>query len=76
MASLSFEFVAHGDDMLLAGQSHQMAVEDQHDIATAVIREKPLATILVGKDDVGCEIANVHGHESPPGCSHDSAFAA
>ena len=48
MASLAFEFVAHGDDVLLARQSHQMAVEDQHHAATAVIRETPLVTVMVG----------------------------
>lgn len=46
-ASVSFEFVAHGDDMLLARQSHQVAVEDEYHAATPVIGETPLVTIVV-----------------------------
>lgn len=63
MASVSFEFVAHGDDVLLARQSHQMAVEDQHHATTLVIRETPLVTVVVGQGEVGCEIASFHEHQ-------------
>jgi hypothetical protein len=47
MESVSLEFVAHGDDMLLARQSHQMAVEDEYHAATPVIGESPLVAIVI-----------------------------
>jgi hypothetical protein len=61
---VSFEFVAHGDDMLLARQSHQVAVEDEYHAATPAIGETPLLTIVVQQDDGGRDIARIHKHHS------------
>jgi hypothetical protein len=58
------ECVAHGDDVLLARQSHEVAMEDQHDVVATVVVESPEHTVLVGQDDVGGGVTERWSHWS------------
>ena len=47
VAALAFEFVAHGDDVLLARQSHEVPVEDHDDVAAAMLVQAPQVAVVV-----------------------------
>jgi hypothetical protein len=51
------EAVAHGDRVLVAGQSGQMTMEDHHRRSTPLLREPPPAALIVWQVDLGGEVA-------------------
>ena len=60
------ELVAHGDQVLLAGQSHQVAMEDQYHRVPAMIRQHPGAPFVVERSEVLDRLALVHGDQGNP----------
>lgn len=58
------ELIAHGEQVLLAGQSHQMAMEDEHHGVSAMIRQRPGAAMVVERREILDWLAQVHGTEA------------
>lgn len=58
------DLIAHGDQVFLAGQSHQVAMEDQHHGLTAMIGQRPGASFVVERREVVDWLARVHGPEA------------
>ena len=59
LASPEFVYtIAHGDQVFLARQSHEVAVKNQQDLPAAVIGQAPRPTLMVRQgevlDDVSC----------------------
>ena len=51
------EVIAHGDHVFLAGQSSQVAVQDQHDRPTAMVLETPRVPFVIDEADRRNQIA-------------------
>ena len=51
--------VAHGDDVLLAGQAGEMPMQDEHDRAATVVAEAPRSSLVIDEGDVGKQVALV-----------------
>lgn len=52
------EMVAHGDHMFLAGQSSEVAVEDQDDRSASVLGQRPGAAVLIDEIHIWHGLAN------------------
>ena len=55
--------IAHGDRMLLAWQSSQMAMKDQEDGAPPMLPERPFAGVMGWEIDRGCDVADFRSHD-------------
>ena len=53
----SVEVVAHGDHVFLAGESSEVAVQDQHEWPAALVAEPPGSAFVIDEGDVGEELA-------------------
>ena len=62
----SVELVAHGDQVLLAGQSHQVTVEDQQDMMAPVIGERPRPAFVVEGSEIVDRFTLMHGDKGKP----------
>ena len=56
------EAVAHGDGVVLARQSGQVTVEDEHRRPSVLVRQAPPISPVVGQVDPGCGLADERGH--------------
>ena len=65
-ATESFEVLAHGKHVLLAGQSSEMSVENEYDHPTPVLAEAPGLAAVVDEVDIGHVVAHPQRHPSGP----------
>ncbi len=56
----SVELVTHRDQMLLAGQSHQVSVKDQYDGVSALLGQRPRKPSVIGRRKVSDLFALLH----------------
>ena len=59
------ELIAHGDHVLLAGKSSEVAVQYEHQRPAAMVAEPPRVPLMINEGDVGEEVTlSDHGVRS------------
>ena len=61
------EVITYGDHALLARQSSEVAVQDQHDGLPPLLSDRPSVAVVVDEFDVGDQIADAQCHAAPLG---------
>ena len=54
------EVIAHGEHVFLAGQSSEVAMQDQQQGPTAMFAESPEVAVRIAEVDVGERVAQLH----------------